>query len=59
MKKQDLPTLLEPLEEMNAAHLRAYIQSLEQLRSGSLINLTSIAVNLSHLDFLKNISSKI
>ena len=59
MKEQDFPTLLEPLEEMNAAHLRAYILSLEQLRSGSLINLTSIAVNLSHLDFLKNISSKI
>jgi hypothetical protein len=59
MKEQDFPTLLEPLEEMNAAHLRAYIQSLEQLKSGSLISLTSIAVNLSHLDFLKNISSKI
>jgi glutamate dehydrogenase len=59
MKEQDFSTLLEPLEEMNAAHLRAYIQSLEQLKSGSLISLTSIAVNLSHLDFLKNISSKI
>jgi hypothetical protein len=50
--------MLEPLESMNAAHLRAYVQSLEQVRAGSVISLTSIAVILSRLDFLKNISRK-
>jgi glutamate dehydrogenase len=56
LKEQDLTSLLEPLEALNAAHLRAYVQSLDQVRAGSLISLTSIAVILSHLDFIKNIS---
>ena len=57
-KEKDFETLLEPLEEMNAAHLRAYLLSLEQLRAGSLITLTSIGVILSRLDFLKSIPLK-
>ena len=55
MKEKDFESLLEPLEAMNAAHLRAYLLSLEQLRAGSLITLTSIGVILSRLDFLKSI----
>jgi glutamate dehydrogenase len=55
---QDFNSMLEPLESMTASHLRAYVQSLEQVRSGSVISLTSIAVILSRLDFLKNISRK-
>jgi NAD-specific glutamate dehydrogenase len=58
LKVQDFNSMLEPLESMNAAHLRAYVQSLEQVRAGSVISLTSIAVILSRLDFLKNISRK-
>ena len=54
MKEKDFQSLLEPLEAMNAAHLRAYLESLEQLRTGSLLSLTSIGVILSHLDFLKS-----
>ncbi len=33
MKKQDLPTLLEPLEEMNAAHLRHIFSHLSNLEA--------------------------
>ena len=55
MKEKDFESLLEPLEAMNAAHLRAYLLSLKQLRVGSLISLTSIGVVLSRLDFLKSI----
>jgi hypothetical protein len=56
LKVQDFNSMLEPLESMNAEHLRAYVQSLVQVRAGSVISLTSIAVILSRLDFLKNIS---
>jgi hypothetical protein len=56
LKVQDLNSILEPLESMNAEHLRAYVQSLVQVRAGSVISLTSIAVILSRLDFLKNSS---
>ena len=55
MKEKDFESLLEPLEAMNAAHLSAYLLSLEQLRAGSLVSLTSIGVILSRLDFLKSI----
>ena len=55
IKEMDFEGLLEALEAMNAAHLRAYLLSLEQLRAGSLISLTSIGVILSRLDFLKSI----
>ncbi|MED5403884.1 MAG: NAD-glutamate dehydrogenase domain-containing protein [SAR324 cluster bacterium] len=58
LKVQDFNSMLEPLESVNAANLRAYVQSLEQVRAGSLISLTSIAVILSRLEFLKNISRK-
>ncbi|MDE0792965.1 MAG: NAD-glutamate dehydrogenase [SAR324 cluster bacterium] len=54
LKVQDFNSMLEPLESMNAEHLRAYVQSLVQVRAGSVISLTSIAVILSRLDFLKN-----
>ncbi|MBC8257500.1 MAG: NAD-glutamate dehydrogenase [SAR324 cluster bacterium] len=57
MKEKDFPSLLEPLEAMNAAHLRAYLIALEQVRAGSIISLTSIAVILSHLNFIQNFSS--
>jgi len=56
LKVQDFNSMLEPLESMNAAHLRAYVQSLVQVRAGSVISLTSIAVILSRLDFLNKIS---
>jgi hypothetical protein len=55
IKEKDFESLREPLEAMNAVHLRAYLLSLEQLRAGSLISLTSIGVILSRLDFLKSI----
>jgi len=50
--------MLEPLEAMNAAHIHGYFQSLDQLRAGSLITLTSIGVILSRLDFLKSSPNK-
>ena len=56
LKVIDLNSMLEPLERINAEHLRDYVQSLVQVRIGSVISLTSIAVILSRLDFLKNIN---
>jgi hypothetical protein len=56
LKLQDLNSILEPLESMNAEHLRDYVQFLVQIRAGTVISLTSIAVILSRLDFLKNSS---
>ena len=51
-------SMLEPLESVNTANLRAYFQSIEQMRAVSVISLTSIAVILSRLEFLKNITNK-
>lgn len=58
LKVHDFSSMLENLETINTTHLQVYVQSLEQVRSGSVINLTSIRVILSSLDFLKKISRK-
>ncbi len=58
IKEKDFSSLLKPLEARNSAQLYGYVQSLDQVRAGSSITMTSIAVILSRLDFLKNISPK-
>ena len=58
MKAKDLSSLFRSLETKSSAKFSSYVQSLEQVRAGSSITLTSIAVILSRLDFLKNTSLK-
>ena len=55
---KDIVCLFESIEENYSSHLREYIDALEQVLAGSLINLTTISVILSRLDFLKKINTK-
>ncbi len=58
VEEQEFSSLVEPLDAIDSANLHAYVHSLEQVRAGSSINLTTIAVILNRLEFLKNIIPK-